>query len=266
MESSMTKVLVATTLAAFKAMPDRPVMESEAWLTHGDAWRAAGHEFFAALQIGQGHDEDLLPLHNRLLDLGAEWWTFAIGDGLNTITGRSRLKAICMGRNLIHEYFNERQDLTHLLLLDSDMEPPPEAIDRLVEVDHPIVAGHCPTYCLDGPKVVVSQAAGGLWMTTDRTANIGPLTSERPFPEGADVRSHWSSAGCWMLTRAAARRIRWGWDLDGGMTDDPFTADLAKRVGLGQMWTRHDVQVIHHPQSIGPLETRGHDLSVQSNG
>lgn len=228
-------VLVATTVAAYKC----DGIGELAWLQHSEAWRAAGHEFFCAVQSGHGHDHNFAQLETWLEDLEATVWRFSIDTRATEITSGNRLQGICTGRNMAHEYVTTHGDITHLLLLDSDVMPCREAIDLLLEVDHPIVGGHVPTYCLDGPRVTEG------------------------VPSSADVREHWNTAGFLLLQREAVNRIRWGWSLDDGLTDDPWTQDLAVRVGLGQTWVRHDCVGIHWPPMIGPLETRGHDLTIK---
>lgn len=229
------KVAVCSTVAAYKC-DGRSEM---AWLDQAAEWGDV--EWFCALQVGQGHDEKLDELRLRLYELGATVWTFSIDDGFDTVTTGSRLKAICAGRNLCHEFVNEHQDITHLLFLDSDTAPPADLIEKLAEIDHPIVGAHVPTYGLDGPKVLGSRV-----------------------PEGADVREHdLQTAGCLLLTREAVNSIRWGWNVDAGLTDDPWTEQLAEKVGLGKVWVRHDVVCRHYPDAIGPLEARWHDLSIK---
>lgn len=272
------KILVASTVAAYKADGTSEL----AWLTHGPLWAQRDDvEFFCAVQTGQGHDEKFGDLEDALEDVGATVWRFSIDDGAQEITTGNRLHGICTGRNMAHEFVGRDPEITHLLFLDSDVFPPKDAIDRLTEVDHPIVGGHVPTYgFLDGAKVEVEpDPAGGyevgwkyeppekpviegfvpVWDETEAHWH----TDERPFPEGADVRVHWNTAGVLMLQREAVKRIRWGWSPDENMTDDPWTQNLAMRVGLGQTWVRHDVICRHYPERIGPLESRGHDLSIR---
>jgi hypothetical protein len=230
------KITVATTVAAYKC----DGINELCWLEHAEAWMARGDvEIFCAVQTGQGHDHRFEKLNERLKALGATIWTFSCDDGSESITSGNRLQGICMGRNMAHEFLFRDSGRTHLLLLDSDVIPPPESIDRLLEVDHPIVGGHIPTYCLDGPKVKSDK-----------------------IPAGADVREHWNTAGFLCLTREAAGRIRWGWNVDEGLTDDPWTQDLAVRVGLGECWVRHDLVGRHYSEAIGAVEFRGADLSI----
>lgn len=259
------KVAVCCTLAAYKCMSGRPLAESQSWLTHASAWAEQGHEFFAALQVGHGHDGAFDPLCGRLAELDATVWTFSIDDGADTITSNGRLLGICTGRNMAHEYMNRSPWFTHLLFLDSDVEPPIDGIEKLLEVDWPVVAGRIGTYCMERPKLTYEHVQDDYWklLGSDHLGPWNTPTTKKRFPDDADVREGWQSAGCWMLQRLAVNRIRWGTDLSAGVTDDPWTADLAVRVGLGPIWQRYDCVATHWPQSIGPLEARGHDLSTR---
>lgn len=258
-------IVVASTLAAYKCDGDG----DRAWLTHAAAWNARAGldvEWFCAIQAGHGHDEALADIRRELTEqIGATVWTFSIDDGAEEITSGQRLNGICTGRNLIHEFVMRAPHRSHLLLLDTDVEPPADAIERLLEVDHPIVGGHVPTYCLNGPRLSCVPLGPHRFLRIARDG-IGSEHSvayeEAPFPEDADVREHWNTAGFLLLQRRAVKSIRWGWSIDDGATDDPWTQGLAEQVGLGQTWVRHDVVGKHHPESIWPVEKRGHDLSI----
>lgn len=105
--------------------------------------------YFAAVQCSQWMLPD--PFAN-LLPQGAEFWRFMLeGTGANST--RHRLIGITTGRNLIREYALRDTDATHVLFLDSDVEPDPECIPKLLELDHPVVGGDIPAYCLKGPEV-----------------------------------------------------------------------------------------------------------------
>jgi hypothetical protein len=275
------KVLVAATLAAYKCGPHRDPMESNAWLCTIEAWRAQGYDLqvLAVLQVGQGHDDWFEPLRNQLAHLGAEVWTFSVDDGAEAIGSHSRIPSICMGRNLAHEYVATHSDITHLLLLDSDVEPPEDGLTKLLEVDHPIVGGCVPTYGLDGPQLFCGtrrfpEALGNSYAADlprwgifreepgqPRPVLVGDVPRQ-PFPSDALVREHWNTAGCLLMRRGAALGLRWGWDPDRGMTDDPWFQDRAVALGFGQTWVRHDSLWHHHPPVIVPVERRGHDLSI----
>lgn len=224
-------IVVATTIAPYKVDGYETV-----WLSHAEEMRAQAEDdvtFFAALEVdGRGRDV-YGHLVQRLADLGGETWSFALDDGEETVTGNNRFVRICTGRNLCQE-FALRIGASHLLFLDSDIEPQPDAIPRLVELKHPVTGGHVPTYCLDGPPV-------HRWLRRD-------------------VREHWNTAGFLMLERQVFRTVAWHWDPDDGLTDDPAFQRETKKL-FGPTWVAHDVIGIHHPATIGPVQDRGHDLA-----
>ena len=81
-----------------------------------------------------------------------------------------------------------------------------------------------------------------------------------PFPEEADVRSHWTTAGGLLMTREVIKRLRWRHDNEDRLSEDPAFQIDAVKAGFGQTWVRHDVIWQHAPLVI--LEYRGRDLSV----
>lgn len=259
-------VLVASTIAAYKCEDG----QDTAWLAHAEAWRDAGHQFFCAVEVDQGHDHRLLPLIDHLKTIAAECWSFSINTGDRELTSGGRLVRICTGRNLAHEVFNRNPGRWEgILFLDTDVEPPVDAPERLLEVDHELVGFNVPTYCLDGPRVQQLELDGGTWRAqiNQPVRGQGPMSWTQPapfFPDDADVRMHWNTAGALLVREDAARHLRWRWDLSRGQTDDPCFQEDAVARGYGQTWVRHDVIGQHFPPAIGPLETRGHDLSIAS--
>ncbi len=120
-----------------------------------------------------------------------------------------------------------RGDYTHVLFLDTDIRPPADAIERLLEVDRAIVGGDVPAYSLSGP--VVSRSP--------------------------PIQEHWNTAGFLLVRRDAMSAVWWGWDRDRGMSDDPFYQDAQTRLGFGRTWVRKDV-VGMHIGSLRPVESR----------
>ena len=224
-------ILIGATCAPYKADDPGSLLS---WLANAEKIQASYEvEFFAALEVDARGLEPLKPLTVELEEIGGSYWTFSVDDGATTIDGRNRLARICAGRNLITQKAHDT-GASHVLFVDTDVTLPDDAVLRLLEVDWPVAGLNVPTYCLDGPKV-----------------------------DGYDfdVREHMNTAGCLLVAREAFRRLRWRWDLDEGLTDDPcYHADAA---ALG--WptrVRHDVQAAHYPPQIGPVEHRGHDLKV----
>jgi hypothetical protein len=227
-------IVVGTTLCAF-AMDQFPTWAG--WLINAERLRDShpdGVRYFAAIEVDARGLEPFAPLLDRLRDLGGEWWTFSLDDGRESVTTQNRLRHITTGQNLVTDYACSMW-ASHLLFMAADCTPPPDAIPKLLQVDWPIVGGHVPTYCLDGPEV-----------------------PEYPFP----VRRHMATAAFVMLRRDLFRSLRWRWDLDEGMTDDPCLYWDAKRLHGVETYVRHDVVGRHWPECIGPVETRGHDMRV----
>lgn len=256
-------VLVASTARAYKADDERL---THSWLAHADAWTAAGHRLFLALQVGDGHDDRVAPLAGTVEALGGTVWRYTIDEGTAEVGNSQRLAGICAGRNLAHEYAQRDPDVSHILFLDTDIAPPPDAIDRLLEIDNGLVGFYVPTYGLDGARLAyVSAGPEDLWYLTG-TANhtaLATATGRKRFPDDADVREHeLQTAGALMVRRDVFRVLRWRWDIEAGMTDDPcFEHDARTLLGV-PTWVRHDVQGAHWPPAIGPFDQRNHDLTI----
>ena len=237
-------ILVASTIAPHKM--DEPYFLS--WLLHLEVMRESIDDdltVFLAAEIDSRGLDVYQPMTERLDEVGADIWTFGIDKAPLTdepyeVTTSDRLIRICTGRNLAIEYAMQHQ-ASHILHLDTDTEPTPDCLPKLLEVDRALVFGHVPTYCLSGPAI-----------------------PELP----GDCQMHWSSAGFALVRRDVFRHVRWGWDVDGGHTDDPTFARDVELMGsaLDQDWvpvTHHDVIGTHHPASILPLENRPVDRMLR---
>ena len=276
------KVLVASTAAGHCC----DGLTEFRWLTHLDAWLERGYDFFLAAQVGQGHDSKLSWLVGEMVmaeETGSDdrtrltVWKYSLDMGEPKVSTGSRLPGICMGRNLAHE-FAQGRDYTHLCFIDTDIMPSVDGIERLLEVDHPLVGAHVPGYCHNGPRLLVEQTMTGTEVYSNQESWTHPYTrvtvtwpeqrghawyasGERPFPDGADVRAHWTTAGAMLMNRDCFRAVRWRIDAEAGLSDDPATIETATRLGYGPEWVRHDVVWDH--EILVPLEDRGRDLSIR---
>lgn len=242
----MAKILLASTIAPHKLSEPYCLK----WLEHYEAMQKSFEpqidyldpkklDVFIAVEIdSRGYEfyRSQKDFDQRLSDVRATDWCFSLDTGEKEVTSGNRYIRICTGRNLAIEYAMVN-GYSHILYADTDTELTDDCLPKLLEVDRPLVFGHVPTYCLNGPKM-----------------------PELP----GDCRQHWSSAGFALVRRDAFRHVRWGWDLDGGNTDDPTFARDVELMGkaLGEDWrpvTRHDVVGRHWPESILPLEQRDVD-------
>jgi hypothetical protein len=263
------RVLVATTIGPYKM--DRPD-EALAWLIGAEELTGTSNAemlVFAALEVDARGLDRYRPVLDRLDDLNGEHWTFSLDTGDSHIHGDTeREPRICLGRNLALERANRANGITHVLLLDSDIEPQRGALGRLLEVDYPVVGGHVPTYSfLTGPRVMVDKIemfGKPLWRSAiGGRGREGILRhhEREPFPADHEMFCHWNTSGFLLLAREAFSVIRWGWDLGSGLTDDPWTqARLAER--RMPTWVDYSVIGNHHPPTIYPVDARGHDLEL----
>jgi hypothetical protein len=230
-------ITVATTLTGF-AMDSEETWGS--WLINAEAIIDSHPQvsYFAAIETDARGLEPFAPLIDRMAEIGGNQWQFSLDDGRTSVTTANRLRHITMGQNLCVDAALSA-GASHLLFLAADLEPPADCLPKLLEVDHPIVGGHVPTYCLSGPR------AKGRWIGADY-----------------EVRVHMASAAFILIRRDLLRFVRWRWDVDAGRSDDPCMHYDARTFHGVETLVRHDCVGTHHPENIGPVEHRGHDMTV----
>lgn len=212
-----------------------------AWLRTAEELRDShpdGVTFFAAIEVDARGIAPFTALTARLDDLGGEWWTYSLDDGRTAVSTGNRLRHITTGQNLATDYA-QTVGASHMLFMAADCEPPADTLPKLLEVKHPLVGGHVSTYCLTGPAV-----------------------DGFPFP----VEEHMATAAFVLIARDVFRRLRWRWDADTGMSDDPcLHHDALTLLGI-PTYVRHDVVGRHYPDCIPGIEHRGYDLHVERAG
>lgn len=232
-------VVVATTVAPY--CTDNPDTYL-AWLYSAEEMLACSEvQFFAALELDGRGVGPFVPLLNRLLDLGGTQWTFSFDDGATEYRTDNRLRRITMGQNICSQYALDA-GATHMLFMAADCQPPGDAIPKLLEVDWPIVGGEVTTYCLRGNEV------------RDHPATHQPFD----FP----VEEHMATAAFVLLHKNLLKRIKWRYDTELGMTDDPCLFADALALGYTTL-VRKDVEGRHFPEAIGAIETRHADRAIR---
>lgn len=214
--------------------------------------------FFAALEMdtrGIAGYGDLIETFN---DLGIYYWTYFIDDGEASVTSQNRWIRIEMGRNLIREFAQRLrvmkghhwgEDATAeneghvnfqaVLYADADMLITADIIEKMLEVDHPLVSVDVPAYGLTGRRV-----------------------SNQP-----PIEEHWNTAGCLLVNAPAFYDLVWSHNNYLNLSDDPtfqsHAVRLLRREGVqtldttyGETWVRKDIQA-HHMGQLVPVEHRG---------
>jgi len=143
-----------------------------------------------------------------------------------TVTGRP----VDYVRNGILRMFLSK-DFTHLMLLDSDVEPPLDCIERLLALDVPLATGCYPVMMHQGLR----------WALANKDADqhyrlLARLESDsQPFEVDA------GGAGCILIRRDVFDKVAWPWfkwveNEDGSQTsEDIYFFQKCNEVGLRMM-------------------------------
>lgn len=227
-------IVVGTTLAAF--VMDQPDTWG-AWLRNAEAIKLshpAGVQYFAAIQVDARGLEPFAPLLEALKLIGGEYFVYSLDDGRTEVTSANRLRHITLGQNIVTDYAVSR-NASHLLFLAADLKPDAETLPKLLEMNHDLVGGEVHTYCLSGPKV-----------------------EKYLYP----VEEHMATAAYILIAHKIFNRLRWRWDLNSGMSDDPCYHHDALTLLDTPTYVRKDCIGVHYPLAIGAIESRGHNMDV----
>lgn len=233
-------IVIGTTLHAF-------VMDNEdhwgSWMRNAEKVKEEYQHFgnwtdvkyFAAIQIDSRGLEPFGPFLKRLEEIGGEFWTYSLDDGRTEVTTKNRIRHITVGQNLVNDYAMSIPSCTHMLFLAADTMPSNDILPKMLEMNHPLCAPYITTYGLRGPRV-----------------------DKYSFP----VMNAMASAAAIFIAREVFSGIRWRWDMDKNMSDDPcFHHDAFHYLNI-PTYVREDCQAQHFPISVGAIETRGHDMKV----
>jgi hypothetical protein len=125
-----------------------------------------------------------------------------------------------------------------VLYLDSDMVVDADAIEKMLEVDRPLVGVDVPAYCLSG----------------------------RVICENPRIEEHWNTAGALLVNAPAFYDLPWSHNSYLNLSDDPTFQSMAERLirregvdtldsTYGMTWVRKDVQAKHKGQ-LAVVENR----------
>ena len=230
-----TLMVIGTPLVGWKC--DRG--EDMTWLENSAAIKEKFPKaiWFAALELDHRGLEPFQRVIAALNEVEGIYWTFTINDNETVVESGNRWIRIETGRNLIREYA-QRSRLDAVLYVDSDTVLTVQILEKLLEVDHPLVGVNVPQYGLSG-KIV----------------------NEHPR-----IEEHWTTAGMLLVNSPAYYDLPWHHNLNIGLSDDPAFQYMACRLrqhvpdGIGepygQTWVRKDISAEHRGQLIA-VEARG---------
>lgn len=128
----------------------------------------------------------------------------------NFITTASTL--VHEARNIIHNTFLEKSLSPYLFMLDSDVLPPPDIIERLIKDDKPIIGGFYrkkekfPVKKLDGSTTVVQRPVVYDYSHYDAEKDRH-LYNQRVEDGHGIERVDGMGAGCWLIKREVVEAI-----------------------------------------------------------
>lgn len=231
--------VIATPLVGWKA--DRN--EHLAWLEHRKEIieKFPNVKFFAAFELDNRGLEPFGAVIDLLKEVNGDFWTYTINDMEEEVTSGNRWIRIETGRNLIREFSQRHRkmsghhwgedctEVNHgvvsyeaILYVDSDMYVTARVIEKMFEIDHPLVSVDVPAYGLRGDLV-----------------SLDPRIEE-----------HWNTAGMLLVNSPAFYDLPWSHNAMLNLSDDPTFQHHAVRLGYGQTWVRKDITAKHMGQLV----------------
>lgn len=214
-------------------------------------------KWFASLELDHRGLEPFQSILEALKQVNGDYWTYTINDMQQKVNHSNRWIRIETGRNLIREFAQRvritsghhwGEDCTELnhgvvnydavLYVDSDILLNVKILEKLLEVDRPLVGVNVPEYALRG-KVI----------------------NENPR-----VEEHWTTAGMLLVNAPAFYDLPWYHNAYLNLSDDPTFQSLAERLPerdvrnnifqpYGMTWVRKDIDA-HHKGQLVPVEDR----------
>lgn len=205
--------------------------------------------YFAALELDHRGLEPFLPMIDVLESLGGTYWTYTINDRQETVTSGNRWIRIETGRNLIREFAQRKRDMSGhhwgeetkqtvvnfdaILYIDSDNVLTPKIVEKMFEIDRPLVGVDVPAYNLKG-SVVNNQPR---------------------------IEEHWTTAGMLLVNAPAYYDLPWYHNAYLNLSDDPSFQSMANRLKkreggkvleetYGMTWVRKDISSSHKGELI----------------
>ena len=209
-------------------------------------------KWFAAFELDNRGIEPFADVISALKEVNGDYWTYSINDMQKKVESGNRWIRIETGRNLIREFAQRHrvtsghhwgEDCSELnfgvvnyaavLYMDSDMSIDSSSIEKMLEVNRPLVGMDVPAYCLSGA-----------------------IISENP-----PIQEHWNTAGALLVNAPAFYDLPWSHNSYLNLSDDPTFQSMAERLlrregvntldsTYGMTWVRKDGQARHNGRLV----------------
>lgn len=214
-------------------------------------------KWFAAFELDHRGIEPFTDVINALKEVNGDYWTYSINDMQEKVTSSNRWIRIETGRNLIREFAQRYrvtsghhwgEDCTEenigvinyeaIFYVDSDMSINADIVEKILEVDHPLVSVNVSAYGLNGKQVSTNPP----------------------------IQEHWNTAGALLVNAPAFYDLPWYHNAYLNLSDDPTFQSMAERLlrreGIhnldttyGMTWVRKDIDA-HHKGKLSAVEDR----------
>lgn len=215
-------------------------------------------KWFSAFELDHRGLEPFKDVIDALKEVNGDYWTYSINDMQSTVTSSNRWIRIETGRNLIREFAQRHritsghhwgEDCTELnygvanysaiLYVDSDMHIDANIVEKMLEVNRPLVGVDVPSYNLSGP-----------------------IVSNNP-----KIEEHWTTAGALLVNAPAFYDLPWFHNAYLNLSDDPSFQSMAERLKrregvenlestYGMTWVRKDIQAKHEGKLVAVEERK----------
>ena len=151
-------------------------------------------------------------------------------------------------RNQIHSVFLEKTEASHLLMLDSDVLPPPRLIETLMLHDKDMVGG----WYRKKEKFGYKDTDGVVQITQRpvvydfiREENGVPIYAQRTFPGSGLEKVDGAGAGCWLMSRKVAEALGpKPYSMAQGAGEDLILCKKIQDLGF-EMWIDWNIAAAH---------------------
>jgi hypothetical protein len=210
-------------------------------------------KFFSTFEIDYRGIEPFKDVIEVLEKIKGNYWTYSINDFEANVTYRNRWIRIETGRNLIREFAQRKRivggnhwgentykdnigvsNYDAVIYVDSDMYITKNIIEKMFEINHPLVSVNVPAYGLKG----------------------------RVINESPRIEEHWNTAGILLVNSPAFYDLPWSHNAYRNYSDDPTFQLHAQRLiqfeseeSYGMTWVRKDISATHMGQLV-PVESR----------
>lgn len=221
-------------------------------------------KWFSAFELDNRGLEPFGEVIEKLKEINGDYWTYSINDMQEKVTSGNRWIRIETGRNLIREFAQRvrvtsghhwGEDCTELnygvinyeavLYVDSDILLTADIVEKLLEVDRPLVGVDVPVYNLSGPIIC----------------------------ENPRIEEHWTTAGALLVNSPAFYDLPWSHNAYLNLSDDPTFQSMAERLlrregvnnldsTYGLTWVRKDIQANHNGKLVAVEQRKIEDRKI----